>query len=305
MEHEQNESTEPGERGDIVARAADDTTTSDIYRSTEVEPAGTTSTSTADITAELHAQDREAEAFALEFLGKLLRLRGVRIDRSQYLTAELRRRGIAEEVIAKAVADRPAAAGVPAETLDVIARASIAFETKKSTGLAFAAGLPGGFAMIGTVPTDIAQYYVHAFRIMQKLAYLYGWQSFLDDCDEMDDETLGKFGALLGVMLGVAGANSALNGFASTVARPAVQKQLAAKALTKTAYYPAIKQTLRRVGVEINKQIFARTASKIVPVIGGVISGGLTYASLKAGSKRLMQHLQTLPPALAAPVEDH
>lgn len=66
-----------------------------------------------------------------------------------------------------------------AETLDDIARHSIAFETKKSATMAFAAGLPGGFALVGTVPADVAQYYIHAFRVMQKLAYLYGWQSFL------------------------------------------------------------------------------------------------------------------------------
>ena len=33
--------------------------------------------------------------------------------------------------------------------------------------------------MAGTIPADMTQYYVHAFRIMQKLAYLYGWQTFL------------------------------------------------------------------------------------------------------------------------------
>ncbi len=257
-----------------------------------------------ELTTTIRAQDHEAEAFALAFIGKLLRLRGVRIDRNHYLASELRRKGLAEDVIARAIADRPAAAGVPSETLEAIARQTIAFETKKSTVLAFAAGLPGGFAMVGTVPTDITQYYVHAFRIMQKLAYLYGWQSFLDDCDEVDDETLGKLGTFLGVMLGVAGASTALSGFANNVARPALQKQLASKALTHTAYYPVIKKTLHLVGVKITKQIFAKTVTKIVPVIGGVVSGGLTYASLRGGSRRLMQHLETLPPALPAPVEE-
>lgn len=254
--------------------------------------------------ATIHAQDDDAEAFALAFMGKLLRLRGVRIDREQFLTAELRRRRVAEDVIARAVAGRPAIAGVAAETLDDIARHSIAFETKKSATMAFAAGLPGGFALVGTVPADIAQYYVHAFRVMQKLAYLYGWQSFLDDCHEVDDETLGELGAFLGVMLGVAGASTALTGFANNVARPALQKQLAGKALTKTAYYPLVKQTLKRVGAQINKQIFARTVTKVVPLVGGIVSGGLTYASLRAGSGRLAEHLKTLPPAFPDPATE-
>jgi hypothetical protein len=256
------------------------------------------------IGATISAQDDDGEAFALAFMGKLLRLRGVRIDREHFLTAELRKRRVAEDVIVRAVADRPATAGVAAETLDDIARHSIAFETKKSATIAFAAGLPGGFALVGTVPADIAQYYVHAFRVMQKLAYLYGWQSLLDDCLEVDDETLGELGAFLGVMLSVAGASTALTGFANNVARPALQKQLASKALTKTAYYPVVKQTLKRVGVQINKQIFARTVTKVVPLVGGIVSGGLTYASLRAGSGRLMEHLRTLPPALPDPATE-
>lgn len=239
----------------------------------------------------------DADAFALEFVGKLVRLRGVRIDRRRFLTAELRRRGVAPDVIQEAIDTRPAEAGIAAETLDEIARQSIAFETKKSTALAFTAGLPGGLALLGTVPADVAQYYVHAFRIMQKLAYVYGWQSFLDDCDETDDETLSRLGVFLGVMMGVAGASTAVTGFANNVARPALQKQIANKALTKTAYYTPLKKILKKVGVEINKQIFAKTVTKVVPVIGGVISGGLTYASLRTGSRRLMKHLRTLPPA--------
>ena len=254
--------------------------------------------------AKLQKQDDEADVFALEFVGKLVRLRGVRIDRKQFLTAELRRRGVAADVIARAILDRPAAAGVPAEIVDDVARKSIAFETKKSTALAFAAGLPGGFALLGTVPADVAQYYVHAFRVMQKLAYLYGWQSFLDDCDEVDDETLGKLGTFLGVMLGVAGASTAVTGFANNVARPALQKQIANKALTKTAYYTPIKQVLKKVGVEINKQIFAKTVTKVVPLVGGVVSGGLTYTSLRAGSGRLKKHLETLPTALPHPLSE-
>lgn len=47
------------------------------------------------IGATIRAQDDDAEAFALAFIGKLLRLRGVRIDREHFLTAELRRRRVA------------------------------------------------------------------------------------------------------------------------------------------------------------------------------------------------------------------
>jgi hypothetical protein len=241
-------------------------------------------------------QDSEAGQFAISFLKKVIRLRGVRIDREQFLRAELHKRGIAAAEIDRAVTENPAVAGISPIMLDEIAESAIDFETGKSTALSFAAGLPGGFGMIGTVPADITQYYVHAFRVMQKIAYIYGWRSFLNDIEDVDDETLGMLAAFLGVMMGVGGASASVSLFAVQVARPAVQKKIASVALTKTAWYLPMKQTLRLIGVQVTKQSFAKTVSKVVPVVGGVVSGGLTFVTLNTQSKRLMKHLRELPP---------
>jgi hypothetical protein len=244
----------------------------------------------------LDEQDSEAEQFAIAFLKKVIRLRGVRIDRAQFLRAELHKRGVGADAIDQAIGENPAVAGIPPAMLDEIAGSVIEFETAKSTALSFAAGLPGGFAMVGTVPADITQFYVHAFRVMQKIAYIYGWQSFLDDIDDLDDETLGILALFLGVMMGVGGASVSLSFFAAQVARPAVQKRIAGVALTKTAWYLPMKQTLRVIGVHVTKQSFAKAASKVVPLVGGVVSGGLTFVTLRIQSKRLMEHLRELPP---------
>ena len=241
-------------------------------------------------------QNREAEEFAKSFLKTVLRLRGVRIDREQFLRSELHKRGIAREVIDEAIATSPAAAGIDVVLLDDMANAAIAFETRKSSALSFAAGLPGGFGLLATVPGDVTQFYVHAFRVMQKTAYVYGWQSFLEDSKEVDDETLGKLSMFLGVMLGVGGASSSLTVFAASVARPTIQKQVAGKALTKTTWYPVMKSTLRVIGVKLTKDSLAKTVTKVVPVAGGVISGGMTFVTLRGQSKRLMEHLRELPP---------
>ena len=241
-------------------------------------------------------QNREAEEFAKSFLKTVLRLRGVRIEREQFLRSELHKRGIAREVIDEAIATSPAAAGIDVVLLDDMANAAIAFETRKSSALSFAAGLPGGFGLLATVPGDVTQFYVHAFRVMQKTAYVYGWQSFLEDSKEVDDETLGKLSMFLGVMLGVGGASSSLTVFVASVARPAIQKQVAGKALTKTTWYPVMKSTLRVIGVKLTKDSLAKTVTKVVPVAGGVISGGMTFVTLRGQSKRLMEHLRELPP---------
>lgn len=282
------------EKDEDVAQVA----ASDLMSTVEADSEGLTTeaSTTLGIDALTDEQDSEAGQFAVSFLKKIVRLRGVRIEREQFLRAELQKRGIAATQIDSAVSGNPAAAGISLIMLDEMAESAIDFETRKSTALSFAAGLPGGFGMIGTVPADITQYYVHAFRVMQKIAYIYGWQSFLNDIEDVDDETLGMLAAFLGVMMGVGGASASVSLFAVQVARPAVQKKIASVALTKTAWYLPMKQTLRIIGVQVTKQSFAKTVSKVVPVVGGVVSGSLTFVTLNNQSRRLMKHLRELPP---------
>lgn len=46
----------------------------------------------------------------------------------------------------------------------------------------------------------------------------------------------------------------------------------------------------------MTKQSFAKTVSKVVAVVGGIVSGGLTFVTLRSQSNRLMKHLRELPP---------
>ena len=126
--------------------------------------------------------------------------------REDFLRQELRKLHLSDAQIERAIARDPVSAGISRTLLDKLANDAISFETKKSTVLSFTAGIPGGLAMLGTVPADLTQYYVHSLRIMQKLAYLYGWKEFLADLDEVDDETIAQMGLFFGIMLGVAGA---------------------------------------------------------------------------------------------------
>lgn len=241
-------------------------------------------------------QDEKHQKFAVKFLKKVIRLRGVQVDRNDYLRQELRKLGTDDNTISLAQETTPVQAGLAPAQLDQLASATIAFETRKSATLSFAAGLPGGLAMLATIPSDVTQYYVHAFRIMQKLSYIYGWKDFLGGLDEIDDETLCKMSLFLGVMMGVGGASASLTAFAKQIARPALQKQIAKQTLTKTTWYEPMKQALRLIGIKITKDSFAKGVTKIVPVAGGLISGGMTFAALNIESTRLQRHLRKLPP---------
>lgn len=156
----------------------------------------------AEMTAE---QDAHAQQYAIEFLSKVIRIRGVAVSRQDYLRQELRKLGTSDAQIGIALESTPLNAGIALDRLDELAASTIDFETRKSAAMSFTAGLTGGFAMLATVPADITQYHVHALRIIQKLVYLYGWQDLLSDLDEADDETVGRLALFFGVMMGVGG----------------------------------------------------------------------------------------------------
>ena len=245
------------------------------------------------ITAE---QASSAEQHGLDFLKKVVRFPGVRINRDEFLRQELTKLRASEEVIERALATSPALAGVPLLALDPLADETITYETNKSAALSFAAGLPGGFAMLGTIPADLMQYYAHALRIMQKLAYLYGWRDLLADVDE-DDEMLGVLAVFFGVMLGVGGAAQSLTAFARIAAKTAYQKHVTKRALMSITWYPVVKYSLRVIGINITKNTFSKGVSKVLPIIGGFVSSGLTFTALQTQSSRLKGHLRQIPPA--------
>ena len=130
-------------------------------------------------TAVADGQHAEAERKALDFLAKVVRAPGVRVNREEFLRQELGKLHLSDDAIARALGSSPVLAGVPLTELDRIADEAISYETNKSAAISFVAGIPGGFAMLGTIPADLMQYYMHALRIMQKLAYLYGWGELL------------------------------------------------------------------------------------------------------------------------------
>ena len=115
-------------------------------------------------------QEAEAEHRGLDFLTKIVRLPGVRIRRDEFLRQELAKVHASDDIIARSLDTNPAAAGVPLAVLDGLAEETISYETNKSAAISFAAGIPGGFAMVAAIPADLTQYYAHALRIMQKLA---------------------------------------------------------------------------------------------------------------------------------------
>ncbi len=166
-----------------------------------------------------------------QILNAAARLPWVRIHRAAYLRAALRRHCTPDQ-IERAIAESPAAAGIPSSVIREVANTSIRFETSKVTGISALAGVPGGFAMIGTVPADMAQYVGHMLRIAQKLAYVYSWPDLFNGDEDIDEATEGILTLFLGVMLGVQVAQGGVTKVAAMIAAQ-VAKKLPQQALTK------------------------------------------------------------------------
>lgn len=221
-----------------------------------------------------------------------LKTPGIKINRETYLRKEFFKK-FPEDVIDVAIETNPMKAGIPQKEIEKIVDEVIKYERVCVSGISAALSAPGGAAMVATIPADIAQYYGYMLRATQKMLYLYGFPEI--DLEEkgqvIDTETMNMLIICMGVMYGVAGANNALKSVAKALGN-GVEKQLMKKALTKGTIYPIVKSVSKWFGVRMTKEIFTGFFKKAIPVIGGAIGGGLTFASFKPCCDKLRTVLQ-------------
>lgn len=229
-------------------------------------------------------------------------LPGVRIDRAKYLRAALRHK-VTPQQLEIAISESPAAAGIDKEVIAEVAGISIRYETSKAVGLSTLSGIPGGLLMLGTVPADMAQYVSHMLRIAQKLAYLNSWPELFEDGEDVDEATEGILTLFVGVMLGVQIAQSGVTRAAAMIAAQ-VARKLPQQALTKGVLFPLVKKVASMLGVQMTKKLFASGVAKAVPLVGAVVSGGLTLSTFLPMARRLQSHLASLPLAQPTAVAD-
>lgn len=220
-----------------------------------------------------------------------LRIPGVRIDREDFLRKQFMK-NYANDVIQDAVKVNPAHAGITVEEIDNIADQVIQYERNCVSGISLALGAPGGVAMFATLPTDIAQYYGYMLRAIQKLLYLYGFPEInVENGVIIDDETMNLITLCLGVMYGVEGSVASIKILSNALGK-GVEKKLLQKALTKGTFYPIVKKISKWFSVCMTKQVFAGFFRKAIPVVGGVVGGGITYLSFKPCCDNLKKSLQ-------------
>lgn len=171
---------------------------------------------------------------------------------------------------------------------EALAKRSIKNNVTKSTSLSILSGVPGGLALAGTVPADILQNMIYSVRLIQELAYIYEYDEIVDR-----DGTLQVDGIILflGAMFSAQGAGSLIRIASANTAKYA-SKKIMTTALMQTAWYPLLKNISKVVASKtLTKKTLAGAASKAVPLIGGIASGGLTAFTMSIAAKKLNAEL--------------
>lgn len=214
-----------------------------------------------------------------------LTMPGVKVDRNSFLQSCFSAYGKSDELKDKRPSDI-----YSQKVIDKVARGIVNNHTTKVSLISTVVGIPGGLAMLGSLPADMAQYYWHFFVMAQKLAYVYGWPDLRDENNNLGEQAQAILTIFIGIGFGVDGASTAVRAIAKKAAEHWAKK-LPRMALTKTVWYPIAKKVAGWLGIKLTKESAGKAVSKFIPILGGIISGSLTLATFKPMANKLRANL--------------
>jgi len=107
-----------------------------------------------------------------DIINVAIKIPGIKIDREEFLRKTLEGK-YPQDVIDKAVSEKPLAAGIPVEDIDKLVDEVIKDEGNYVEKLSKALSLAGGAGAAAAAPANLAQYYGYLLRCSQKILYLY------------------------------------------------------------------------------------------------------------------------------------
>lgn len=226
----------------------------------------------------------EKTAKFVPLLRAVLRIPGVAVDREEFLRRELGE-SCPRETVDEAVAFNPAKAGVSKELINKLSADVVSYETINATSLSALVSLPGGPWALGAAAADMVSYFAFVLRAVQELAYLCGFGQF--EIEE-NSETVEQLMLFVGTMFDVQGASVALE-LAADVLADRMVKQAAERSLL----LPLITRIGEAIGTHVTRHMLADTLASAVPLLGGALSGGLTYLLFKPGCVKLREQLMS------------
>ncbi|MBO4651981.1 MAG: SHOCT domain-containing protein [Lachnospiraceae bacterium] len=227
---------------------------------------------------------------SLEYLiEQALRIPKVKVDREEFLKGAFAKEGI---LVRQIVEEGPVACDYSDIELDDMAEKLILRRTSESSAMSFAAGIPGGLAIAATIPADTLQFFAMSLRMAQELAYLYGAKDFW--ACEGEDGTLVRYQLIcsLGAMFGVEGSSAATRLLSSHLAMRAVGGT-PQRATTRAFWDPIVKKISKELTLRLTTDTASKGVAKLIPVIGGFFSGGMTFFAMRPMGKKLYDVLST------------
>lgn len=207
-------------------------------------------------------------------LEKISNMPGFKVNRDSFLVDILKKKGFNNNNINKALEGSILDVLTLSEIED-IANERIFIQKRKVTAYSAALGIPGGAAMLASAPADIVQFFYCSGILSQELAYLYDYNDLWDSTNnsiEGNDAII----LFIGIMLGIGAASQVVHEITSRLAEH-VPKQMMKKALSKNFIYKATKDVFKFIGIKVTKDKFTKYIGKAIPILGAVISGGMTY----------------------------
>ena len=224
---------------------------------------------------------------------KCMKIPGIKVNREEFLRKEFANK-LSKEIIDKAILENPMKAKIKPEFIDKIADNVIQFEKLQVSGVSALLSAPGGWAVLATIPADIAQYYGYLLKTMQKLLYLYGYPQLDLDYEGslLDSESMRIVITCLGVMFGVGTANKLLHKLSPALADGLGKKFMKTAVTKNTVWYPALKNICKLFSYNLTKEAFEAAMKKAIPVVGFVLGGTITYFSFGPCCKKLQAALK-------------
>lgn len=236
--------------------------------------------------ANLNNQDQFYD-LALQTISAASQLPLVRVDREEFLKKQFKDSPYLDNILANG----PQSV-YTVESLQKKADKIISEMTTQTSLASFITGLPGNpAAAVPLAAADVTQFFGFALNMAQQLAYLYGQDDLFEKGqNELSEDAKLRLVVYLGVMFGVAGASALVPKVAKNVGQQMV-RNVARQAITRTTWYPILRKIGSVIGVRVTRETVQKGILKAVPVVGGVISGGLTFASFKPMGQNLARTL--------------
>ena len=142
-------------------------------------------------------------------------------------------------------------------------------------------------------PADLVQFYAHLLRVIQMIAYLYGWPELAVEEGDAKEETNDLLTLFTGVMFEVNRAEQAVQKIGNNLARE-IREKVRRESGKKDSLMTNAKNVAKMLGTEMTKALLSMGVSHFVPIAGAVLSGGSAMAGFRTMAHRLRKCFESL-----------